>query len=621
MNLGNAWHFPGNGEFPANAEGMRSPVFPTDVTKTITIYSGNQSAGGGNAGNQNEIGSAVVYKRPNENWTEVAMKFYTELGNNKYFKADIPVQGLAVGSQVQYYLSIAYSDHRTTYLRAQLNERSGIMSEAVGSPDEARASPFVLTIDSRKTRGQWSEPFLLTNVGAHAHLLRTGKVLFWGRRDDPAQSMSVSPPDPPDPTKGPNPAPPATCTPFLVDVSSDPPTCEVTPQPSLNDGEGNANLFCSGHTFQPDGTLLVIGGHIKDTAGLDQSCTYDPGEGKGVGTWKAGPRMGKEDDQGKRAPHGRWYPTVTALPSGTTLVASGSYWSDNDKKGINNVDVQVKIPSRFLSTSPATAGIFDLYPRMHVASTGIVYAISSGGVNSLDFAKPEQGWNQIDGTKRQTNDYCSTVMYAKDQVIMVGGSTPPTKNAAVINLSFDPDKDKDKIKWKRTADMAFDRRQHNATVLPDGSVFVTGGTRGNGDFATENITDVKFNDLQPGQPVHIAELWKPGNPNPEEGKWTMMAAEQTDRCYHSTAVLLPDGRVLSAGGGEFQLGSAANPAKDSHRDAQIFSPPYLFQGGLRPEIKSISKVEIELGGTLDIGTQAPDRPVICDSLDQHWPAP
>ena len=50
----------------------------------------------------------------------------------------------------------------------------------------------------------------------------------------------------------------------------------------------------------------------------------------------------------------------------------------------------------------------------------------------------------------------------------------------------------------------------------------------------------------PGGPVHAAELW-----DPDTGQWTLMASEDVDRCYHSTALLLPDGRVLSAGGGEY----------------------------------------------------------------------
>ena len=90
----------------------------------------------------------------------------------------------------------------------------------------------------------------------------------------------------------------------------------------------------------------------------------------------------------------------------------------------------------------------------------------------------------------------------------------------------------------------------------------------------------------------------------------MLAAEQTDRCYHSIAVLLPDGRVLSAGGGELMLNEgtaqqAANDARDTHYDAQLFSPPYLFNGP-RPQITSAPD-SVHYGDTFEIGTGQPDQ--------------
>jgi hypothetical protein len=70
-----------------------------------------------------------------------------------------------------------------------------------------------------------------------------------------------------------------------------------------------------------------------------------------------------------------------------------------------------------------------------------------------------------------------------------------------------------------------------------------------------------------------------------------MATEDVDRCCHSIAVLLPDGRVFSGGGGEYAPNTCqSNSPADTHADAQLFSPPYLFKGQ-RPRIsKAPTKV-------------------------------
>jgi hypothetical protein len=101
-------------------------------------------------------------------------------------------------------------------------------------------------------------------------------------------------------------------------------------------------------------------------------------------------------------------------------------------------------------------------------------------------------------------------------------------------------------------------------------------------------TSLGFND--PAGSVHAAEVW-----NPTTGVWTALASNTVTRMYHSTAVLLPDGRVLHTGSGEGQK-------EVNQRNAEIFSPPYLFKGS-RPTI-SDAPSSVSYGETFKV--QSPD---------------
>ena len=101
-----------------------------------------------------------------------------------------------------------------------------------------------------------------------------------------------------------------------------------------------------------------------------------------------------------------------------------------------------------------------------------------------------------------------------------------------------------------------------------------------------------------------AEIW-----NPDTETWTTVDSLQNGRLYHSTALLLPDGRVLMAGGGQLPGSIAVDQT-----NAEIYSPPYLFKGA-RPTISS-APATASYGSSFDVTTPnaAPDRQGLADPV-------
>jgi len=152
-------------------------------------------------------------------------------------------------------------------------------------------------------------------------------------------------------------------------------------------------------------------------------------------------------------------------------------------------------------------------------------------------------------------------MYEAGKVIVVGGSASHDPGVFPIRAAEKIDLNHANPLWSSAGSLAVGRKQLNATALPDGRVLVTGGTSG------DRFSNPAFAEL-------TAELWDPGT-----NAFATMAAMQVPRLYHSTAVLLPDGRILSAGGGQGAF------ATRFHTEAEMYSPPYLFRGA-RPMITS-----------------------------------
>lgn len=311
-------------------------------------------------------------------------------------------------------------------------------------------------------------------------------------------------------------------------------------------------IYCSGHTFLPDARLLVVGGTSAGTRGLRLATMFNPASSG----WNSSGPMAQ----------GRYYPTLTTLSNGSVLAVSGH---DTNLAVVTIPEVRTPTGWRRLTTAPLPIPA-PFYPAMFVAPNGKVFLAGFTQPSQyLDVTGTGQ-WTPVDDLNVPDRVLGSAVMYAPGKILYVGGgkgepagySGPPTATAEVIDLN-DPSPT-----WRSVAPMAFARRQLNATILADGSVLVTGGTSGAG-----------FNN-QAGA-VHAAELW-----NPSTETWTTLASEMKHRTYHSTAVLLPSGRIISAGGGE----GGDVPYANSEFSLQAFSPPYLFNPdrtvAARPTISS-----------------------------------
>ena len=316
------------------------------------------------------------------------------------------------------------------------------------------------------------------------------------------------------------------------------------------------NVFCSGLAHLLDGSVFLAGGN-KDAQlnGIRQTHVFDPA----TNTWMRGADMAFE----------RWYPSVTALPNGEMLITEGG----PDTPEVRRRDGTLRSLTGAVLNLP-------LYPWLDVAPDGRAFysgpdqtmrKINASGTGSW------QGYAQRDTINRS---YGGHAMYDIGKILVAGGG-PSTREARTIDINGASPV------VAATAPMAFGRRQNNLTLLADGTALATGG----------NSSGASLVDLNNG--VYAAELW-----NPATGQWKTLAAQQVTRQYHSTALLLPDGRVLSSGGG---ICGTCDQVHYLAKNAEVFTPPYLYKkdgsGQLapRPAITS-APATVSHGATFTVGT-------------------
>ena len=370
--------------------------------------------------------------------------------------------------------------------------------------------------------GQWSGSFDLGIVAANMVMTHTGNVLMYSGSPMTAAAERLF-----DPATGQN-------------------------WPVTNP---YSNLFGSGHSQLPDGRILVVGGYNSSTFGAANANIFNPVSP----SWSALPNMAS----------GRWHPSATTLGDGRVLVSSGAQACPTCRA--ENPELFDPATNTFTTLPPTARLSMPFYPFTFLLPDGKVIDAGANAAPTITSVLDltVNTWATLDPA---VTDGHSAAMYEPGKILKSGTAADNGATGNAAATAYVIDTTEPSPAWRQVASMAFPRAFHNTTLLPDGTVLVTGGgTTLDGDDVTKA--------------VFAPELWSPSTE-----AWTTLPPAAIPRLYRSTAVLLPDARVLVAGGG-----NGANQTR-----GEIFAPPYLFKGP-RPAITSAPAV-VEYGSTFAVNT-------------------
>ncbi|KFI08209.1 galactose oxidase precursor [Massilia sp. BSC265] len=383
-------------------------------------------------------------------------------------------------------------------------------------------------------------------------MLHTGKVLFWSY--DPASYYVVS-----QSNRG---------VAYLWD-------------PATHTGQSIAppeNIWCGGQTILADGRVYVAGGNLRypdphapsgttGWQGAFTSYTFNPANNR----WVAQPNMSV----------GRWYPTTTKLVDNRVVITSGF-----DQTGSNTLTPKVSLftphadpngVGTMSEISPHDPSGF--YPFQFVLPDGQMLQAGPGSGNSYLLQPGAWTWNRYPTLLAAHFGYGNGISYTdasgttlRQTVMLAGG----TQGSAVTSDNEYMDGFNPAAGWRKFPNWLHARRNGHTVILADGTLFTMGGNASGADLYD--------------QPVFHAELYA-RQPTDVGGSWAAAAPHTIQAAYHSSGILLPDGRVLLTSD---DLGPAA------HNQVQIYSPPYLFKSQ-RPRITN-APATVAPGQTFTLGT-------------------
>ena len=400
--------------------------------------------------------------------------------------------------------------------------------------------------------GNWVRPSVeLGATGVHASLLPDGSVLFFAYDENDEDNLNRS---------------------FwqLWDPATE------SPMPLATHGR---NLFCSGHCFLPDGRLLVAAGQSRNFVGTIEPSDHD------LHTFDPVTRSWTRHENMKLS---RWYPTCVELPDGSVFICGGAAnrgpYANNDEYEIFAGDDNRLSPARkldsehwmgtypFLQLLPngSPEGVIFIHSgretRLFNVARG-TWSTARGFVTASPFIRtyPHQGSCVLLPLEVDAEGHVGSV-----RVLVMGGQggdqaghhgldTPATNTAEIFD--FQPNEPQTSG-WRMPfgGAMSSPRFMGESVLLPDGTVLlVNGAAIGSADHSRDPVREAELFDP-------ATESWRVLQPT-----FSQPLSEPNPRMYHSTALLLADGRVLIAGNTEHW-----NPGNEiEDKTVELYSPAYL----------------------------------------------
>jgi hypothetical protein len=458
---------------------------------------------------------------------------------------------------------------------------------AVDAPPGAN-NAFTVTIPLREdpaVHGTWTVlPYDSQVLAIHAALLRTGHVLFFAG----SGNNTVRDADP-----------------FFGDAARDLGTSVVWDPASPNGGfthpttldraDGRPfDYFCCGHAPLADGRILAGGGNLAynhgNNLGQRDCSSFDPVTGQ----WSTRPPTAI----------GRWYPTLLALADGRVLAVSGK----NDTNGDLNAQIEVYDPllDKWAPRHPPQGLGLPFYAHLFLLADGRVF-FSGGRMDDgryqpagiLDLDQDPIGFQPVpailDGFTRNQS---SSVLLppAQRQEVMILGGGPGMEMANATGHTETVALNGPAPGYVESAPLSLPRIHQNAVVLPDRTVFVSGGAMTH----EGGMMNMGGGMMMPAMPVPRlqSEIY-----DPAAGTWQAGAVATVVRLYHSVALLLPDGSVMTACGNPPPYGNRAPwhpPQANEELRIEIYRPPYLFRGP-RPAITGLRGPNAQPGAPYEWG--------------------